>query len=85
MTQRIGGAVFGPEAVKAMGLAFDQAWAQIAGNFGASLVEVEAARLRLAEAVLSIAAEGSTDVAMLKKRALRWILVNYGSGIRSAA
>src|SRR5262249_14415667 len=34
--QWIGGAVFGPEAVKAMGQAFDQAWAEIAQNFGAS-------------------------------------------------
>jgi len=85
MTRRIAGAVFGPEAVKAMGQAFDQAWAEIAGNFGASLVEVEAARLRLAEAVLSVAAEGSTDVAALKYGALRWILIDYRLGIRSAA
>jgi len=85
MTRRIAGAVFGPEAVKAMGQAFDQAWAEIAGNFGASLVEVEAARLRLAEAVLSVAAEGSTDVAALKYSALRWILIDYHLGIQSAA
>ena len=85
MTRRIGGAVFGPEALKAMGQAFDLAWAEIAVNFGASLVEVEAARLRLAEAVLSVAAEGSTDVAALKNGALRWILMDYGSLVRSAA
>jgi hypothetical protein len=48
MTGWIGGAVFGPEAVEAMGQAFDEVWAEIAGNFGASLLEVEAARLRTA-------------------------------------
>jgi hypothetical protein len=85
MTRWIGGAVFGPEAVDAMGHAFDQAWAEIAGNYGASLVEVEAARLKLAEAVLTIAAQGSTDVAVLKYAALRWILMDRGWGIRSAA
>jgi hypothetical protein len=85
MTRWIGGAAFGPEAVKAMGQAFDQAWAEVAGNFGASLVEVEAARLRLAEAVLSVAAKGSTDVAALKYAALRWILIDDRLGIRSAA
>ena len=85
MTRRVAGAVFGPEALEAMGQAFDQAWAEIAGNFGGSLVEVEAARLRLAEAVLSVAAEGSTDVAALKNGALRWILVDCRLGIRSAA
>jgi len=85
MTGWIGGAVFGPEALEAMGQAFDQAWAEIADNFGASVVEVEAARLRLAEAVLSVAAEDSTDVPALKHAALRWLLIKPGSGIRSAA
>ena len=85
MKRWMGGAVFGPNAVEAMGQAFDQAWAEIAGNFGASLVEVEAARLRLAEAILSVAAEGSTDVAALKCAALRWIRMDYDLGLRSAA
>ena len=84
MTRWIGGAVFGPEAVEAMGQAFDEAWGEIAGNFGASLVEVEAARLRLAEAVLSVAAEDSTDVAALKDGALQAMAMEYGSGIRPA-
>jgi len=84
MTQRIGDAVFGPEAVKAMGLAFDQAWAQIAGNFGASPLEIECARLRLAEAMLSVTAEDSTDVAALKDGALQAMAMEYGSGIRPA-
>ena len=30
----IDGASFGPDALKAIGRAFDDAWAQIAGNFG---------------------------------------------------
>jgi hypothetical protein len=85
MTRWIGGAVFGPVAVEAMGQAFDEVWAEIAGNFGASLVEVEAARLRLAEAVLSVATGGSTDVAVLKCAALRWMLMDCGAGLRSAA
>jgi hypothetical protein len=85
MTGWIGGAVFGPEAVEAMGQAFDEVWAEIAGNFGASLLEVEAARLRLAEAVLSVATEDSTDVAALKSAALRSMLMDCGSSLRSAA
>jgi len=85
MKQWTGGAAFGPEAVKAMGQAFDQAWAEIAQNFGASVVEVEAARLRLAEAVLSVAAEGNSDVAVLKNDALHVLFMDYRSRIRSAA
>ena len=32
--QLIDGAAFGPDALKAIGQAFDEAWAKIAGNFG---------------------------------------------------
>jgi hypothetical protein len=78
----IDGAAFGPETVKAMGQAFDQAWAEIAGNFGTVPVEVESARLMLAEAMLSIATEGSTDVAALKAGALQAMALDYRSGIR---
>jgi hypothetical protein len=65
-----------------MGEAFDQAWAQIAKNFGDNPAQVENARLRLAEAMLSIATEGSTDVAVLKAGALEAMAMDYRSGIR---
>ena len=81
----ITGAPFGPSTVKAMARAFDQAWAEVAGNFGDSASEVESARLRLARAMLSVAAEGSTDVAALKYAALRRIRMDYRLGFRSAA
>jgi hypothetical protein len=81
----IGGAVFGPEALNAMGQAFDQAWTEIAGNFGDSALEVEAARLRLAEAVLTVASDGSTDIAAIKTDALHALIMDYRSGIRPAA
>jgi hypothetical protein len=50
----IDGALYGPDALKAMGLAFDAAWAHIAGNFGS---DPSAARLTLADALLSVADE----------------------------
>ena len=53
----IDGASFGPDTLKALGQAFDQAWTEIAVNFGDT--QVENARLRLAEAMLSIATEGN--------------------------
>jgi hypothetical protein len=73
---------FGPEAVQAMGQAFDQAWTEIAGNFGDSPWEVERARQRLAKVMLSVAGEGSTDVAALKAGALHEMAMYYRSGIR---
>ena len=66
----VDGAVFGPETVKAMGAAFDQAWSRMAPTFGNIPQEVEAARLRLAEAMLSVATEGNTNIADLKDRAI---------------
>ena len=46
----IDGASFGPEALKTIGQAFDEAWQTFAGNFAADTAE--AARLRLANAIL---------------------------------
>jgi hypothetical protein len=78
----VAGAWFGPEALKAMGEAFDQAWADIAGTFGSSPGVIESARVRLAEAMLSVATEDSRDVAALKAGALQAMAKNYRSGIR---
>jgi hypothetical protein len=64
----IDGASFGPDALRVIGRAFDEAWASIAGNF--SDEQVVAARLRLATAVLAVADEDSRDAEALKERAL---------------
>jgi hypothetical protein len=64
----IDGACYGPAALKAIGQAFDEAWAGIAGNFGES--QVGSARLRLANALLSVASDDSRDVVALMKAAL---------------
>jgi len=42
-----------------MGQAFDEAWAEIVGNFGSEPQDVEKARRRLAKALLSVANEDS--------------------------
>ena len=64
----IDGASFGPDALRVIGRAFDEAWVSIAGNF--STEQVAGARLRLANAVLSASNEQSRDVEALKRRAL---------------
>jgi hypothetical protein len=61
----------GPDALKIIGEAFELAWADIAGNFSYAPAEVEAARLRLATALLSVASENSRDVQTLKIAALQ--------------
>jgi hypothetical protein len=64
----IDGAAFGPDALKVIGQAFDAAWAEVAGNFGNDPVQIEAARLRLANAVLSIASEDSLGLGEVRPR-----------------
>jgi hypothetical protein len=63
-------APFGPETMKAVGEVFDQASARIKRIFGNDPDAVETARIRLAEAILSGAIEGNTDVEDLKNRAI---------------
>ena len=66
----IDGAAFGPETLKVIGEAFDQAWSEIGDGFNYDELVIEAARLNLAVALLSVAAEGNRDVATLKADAL---------------
>ena len=75
--QLIDGASFGPEALKAIGQAFDKAWLEIAGNFGDEPGDIERARYRLATALLSVANEDSRDVEVLKQAALERMALNY--------
>ena len=64
----IEGTSYGPEALKAIGRAFDEAWASIAGNFSDD--QIAAARLRLANALLAVAKDNSRDVEVMKREAL---------------
>ena len=64
--ERLEGISFGPEALKVIGQAFDEAWSDIAGNFG-DAAQIEAVRLKLARAILSAASDSSRDVAALKR------------------
>jgi len=75
--QLIDGTSYGPDALKALGQAFDEAWASIAGNFGDEPLDMEQARLKLAKALLSVASEDSSNVEVLKKAALQVMALAY--------
>jgi hypothetical protein len=75
--QLIEGAAFGPEALKVVGEAFDKAWARISANYGSDPTDIEKGRLRLAEAMLSVAAEDSRDVEALRRGALEAMALDY--------
>ena len=75
--QLIDGASYGPEALKTIGQAFEQAWGEIAGNFGDDPRDIELARVKLANALLSVACEQSRDAEALKIGALEAMALNY--------
>jgi hypothetical protein len=75
--QLIDGASFGPDTLKAIGQAFDEAWQEVEGNFGGDPQDIEKARLRLANAVLSIADEDTRNVDVLKRAALQRMALDY--------
>jgi hypothetical protein len=73
----IDSASYGPEALKAMGEAYDAAWRDIAGNFGDDPRDIELARVKLANALLSVACEDNRDVDALKNGALQAMALGY--------
>jgi len=72
----IDNASFSPDTLNALGRAFDEAWADIEGNFGCDQSR-EAARFKLATALLSIASDDSRDVEVLKQSALEAMAGDY--------
>ena len=80
--QLIDTAAYDQEAVKVLGQAFDQAWRDIAGNFGSG-GDKDAARLKLANALLSVADNDCRDVLSLKRAALMGMARSYRVGQRS--
>jgi len=74
--QLVDGASFGPDALKAIGQAFDAAWAEIEVAFGDVAIDIDNARYRLANALLSVASEESRDVDALKRAALQRMTID---------
>jgi hypothetical protein len=69
---------FGPDALGILNQAFDNAWAEIAGNFSDDAVELQGARNQLADALLRAAdRDGCADAEKLKTAAIRSMAVSY--------
>ena len=76
---------YGPEALRAIGQAFDEAWREIAGNFGNERHDIELARGKLANAILSVACEESRDAQALKNGALQAMALAYRERVGAAS
>ena len=70
----------GPETLKAVCRAFDDAWSEIRHHFDDNHLSTEVARLRLANAILSVAEEDSRDADTLKNRGLQAMALRYRIG-----
>jgi hypothetical protein len=68
---------FGPETLKVAYQAFDEAWQCIASSIGNDPVSIEAARVKLANAILAVCQEQSRDPHALKTAALAILARDY--------
>ena len=73
----IADAAFGPDRLKAVGEAFDEAWHDLAGNFANDAQTIEAVRLRLATIILDLAKDGQLGREQLKLTAMRVLSQQY--------
>jgi hypothetical protein len=76
----VGSASFGPETLKGLTQAFDDAWNSIAVGFGNNQLAIEAARLKLANVILAIAHDGGTDPDQIKRAALQIMAADARTG-----
>jgi hypothetical protein len=80
----IGDAAFGPERLKVIGQAFDDAWEAIAGNFANDAQTVETARLKLATIMLELAKNADLGGEQLKLAAIRRLREQYAAASESS-
>jgi hypothetical protein len=76
----IGSASLGPDALKVLYQAFDEAWTFLAPRYGNDASAIRMARLRLANIALGLMREDTRDVAALRDQALRLFETASGDG-----
>jgi hypothetical protein len=74
---------FGPDQIKAMGKALDDAWARIAPSVDDRPEAIEAARFALADIILSLGGQGIFDPAWLADTAVQLMLSSRDRSRRS--
>ena len=73
---------FGPDTLKAAYQAFDEAWQSLAAQCGNDPEAIEAARVKLANAILAVSKDDSRDPSELKKAALALLARDYRLGLQ---
>jgi hypothetical protein len=70
----IADAVYNPADLKIIGGAFDDAWDRVAPQISSRPEAIEAARLKLAEIVISLTSSGARDPDQIVKQAVKAML-----------
>jgi hypothetical protein len=78
--QLINNASYGPERLKALFQAFDDAWEELAEDFGDNTLAKQAARLKLANVILDLGRDGGHDPESIKTAALKTMARNRRTG-----
>jgi hypothetical protein len=71
---------YGPETLSIVFQSFDQAWASIAINFGDNPLAIQAARVKLANIILSMPHHHQSDVEQIKNSAIEMMARDYRTG-----
>ena len=72
----VNSASYDPDQVKALGQAFDAAWAHVGPSVSSRAHAIEAARLKLANIVLGFAKAGNFDPQLLADAAVKRMLAS---------
>jgi hypothetical protein len=77
--QIIGGATFSPDVLKVLFEAFDDAWHEVAVDVSTRAAAIDAARLRLANIVLSLAKSGPVERVRITTEAIHAFRSQHGA------
>ena len=77
-------ASYGPDRLKVLGNAFDQAWYAFACNVGEAPAEIDCARTTLANVILSLSCSEIIDAESIKNAALQVLAAGTANGRRQA-
>ena len=76
----ISGMSYGPDTLEIVFKSFDEAWNSIGGNFGENSLAMQAARVKLANIILSIPHHSRSDAEQIKKSALQLMAQDFRTG-----
>jgi hypothetical protein len=79
----ISSASYGPETLKIVFESFDRAWESIAADFGDNPLAIQAARVKLANIILSMPHHHQSDVDQIKNSALKMMARDCRTGSNS--